>query len=700
MYITKTYSRLVSLWLFAVFCALSVFSVQAETLTTGWLQNPNHPPIETRFVVTGQVNKANKTLAGYLEVRLTGDWKTYWRSPGEGGIAPSMVWENSKNIENIDWHWPYPQRFEMLGLETLGYKKDVIFPLTLHVEDLDQPVELNAKLTLSSCTTICVLTDYPIQLSFIPNDLMVSDEAMRTYAQGMSLVPKASALINKVTTGWDKTKNQLQVTATKSMGWTNPDVLVDGPSEQMQDANFSRPQIEINGDTLTATYDVSSWMGTPDLTDETILVTLKDNDFTAEQTTTAIAKTITSQSGQTSLVHMVLFALFGGLILNVMPCVFPVLGMKLSGIVAAQGLEKKQVRLQFLASAGGIISSFWLIATFLAVLKISGSAIGWGIQFQSGWFIGLMFLITALFGANMLGLFEIRLSSDTNTWMATKGDNSYYGHFTQGMFATLLATPCSAPFLGTAVAFALATNIPTMFGIFTALAIGMALPWIVVSLFPSIALALPKPGAWMNRVKYLFGGMMLVTSIWLFYLLSNHLSMQWLYILAIVSVGAFLVRMVRVHGLKSASIASLVLVVIIGFATYSSNATSTKVLPSEPQWQPLSVDAINQYVSEGKVVFVDVTADWCVTCKANKLGVLLQEPVYSTLTNGDIVVMQGDWTVPSLTITSYLQSHGRFGVPFNVVYGPGAPDGIKLPVILTSDAVLEAIKKAGDVSNG
>ncbi|MCW4443303.1 thioredoxin family protein [Vibrio splendidus] len=517
----------------------------------------------------------------------------------------------------------------------------------------------------------------------------MNNDAMLVYAKAMSEVPKDSPLVEGTSTIWDAHKSQLQVIATHQIGWTAPDIIVDGDSDEMQDAEFGIPHIEIEGNQAIATYDVSSWMGTPDLNNQHIRVSIKDKDFITEYPATVTNGIV----GNSSMISMVLLALLGGLILNIMPCVFPVLGMKLSGVISAQGMARKQVRFQFLASASGILASFWLIATFLAVLKISGSVIGWGIQFQNGWFIGGMFIVTALFSANMLGLFEIRLSSNTNTWMATKGDSSYVGHFTQGMFATLLATPCSAPFLGTAVAFALATTIPTMFGIFTALAVGMALPWIIVAAFPSIALALPKPGAWMNRVKYLFGGMMLITSVWLFSLLRPHVPQLWLYAILAVSVCLLLVRLVQVHGIKTAGAVALLLLSVISASLFVEKATS-KMLPPEPEWEALSTVAIDDHVANDKVVFVDVTADWCVTCKANKLGVLLQDPVYSALTEGDVVPMEGDWTVPSDSVTSYLQDHNRFGVPFNMVYGPNAPDGIELPVILTSDAVMEAIEKA------
>ncbi|MEZ9056556.1 protein-disulfide reductase DsbD family protein [Vibrio pelagius] len=695
---SKPACRLAFVGLFiAIVAALFASVVKAEPLTTGWLKNPNHPPVETQFVISGQVDAESKTVAGFLEVRLAGDWKTYWRSPGEGGIAPSMTWDGSKNLSDIVWHWPHPKRFELLGIETLGYKGNVIFPMTLHVNDLDSPVVLDANLTLSSCTTVCVLTDYPFEISFIPSELKLSESAMHTYAQGMSLVPKPSPLIKNVNAIWDEQNSKLQVTVENSMGWTEPDMLIDGTTEEVRDSAFTQPVFEVEGNKLVATFDVTNWMGTPQLDEQTITVTLDDNNFIAEHATTVKSQMIIQDRGNFNIAQMILFALFGGFILNIMPCVLPVLGMKLSSIVSTQGLEKRQIRFQFLSSSLGILVSFWLIALFLTVLKLSGSAIGWGIQFQNAWFIGLMVFITGVFGANMLGLFEIRLTSNANTWLATKGDNSYKGHFTQGMFATLLATPCSAPFLGTAVAFALATSIPVMFLIFTALALGMASPWIAVALFPSVALRLPKPGQWMNNIKLLFGFMMLITSVWLLSLLSNHVPMLWVYVISIVALALLVMRTLRVYGKKVATWTGGALIILISASLVVGSITSNKsatLLPPEPNWEPLSTTAIENHIADGKVVFVNVTADWCITCKANKIGVLLQDPVYGMLHHSEVVAMEGDWTVPSQSVTSYLQENGRFGVPFNIVYGPKAPNGIPLPIILTDGSVISAIETA------
>ncbi|MCC4223798.1 thioredoxin family protein [Vibrio campbellii] len=679
--------------------ALSLFSLiaQAQTTDTGWLTNPQHPPVQTRFVLTGQQDPNTNTLTGYLDVKLTGDWKTYWRSPGEGGVAPSIDWEKSQNLTKVDWQWPYPQKYELLGIETLGYKGDTVFPMTLHVEDMNKPVTIDATLTLSSCTTICVLTDYHIQLSFLPFDLQVDEGVMFTYAQAVSSVPQASPFVEVTEANWDANQSKLQIKLTNSQGWQKPEVLVDGVDEATSDYSFKLEGQHQEGNTLTVNYSVNTWLGDVELDNQSVYVSIKDNNLLAQETAKAKAGVITQTLPSTSLVNIFLFALLGGLILNIMPCVLPVLGMKLSSIVAAQGVERRQIRTQFVASSLGILTSFWLLAGFILVLKLTGNAIGWGVQFQSPWFLGLMLLVTGLFGANMLGLFEIRLSSGTNTWLASKGDNSLFGHYVQGMFATLLATPCSAPFLGTAVAFALGADVVTLFAIFTALALGMALPWILVAIFPGIALKLPKPGQWMNVVKIVFGIMMLATSTWLLSLMANHLPVFWVILIGLVAFIVIMTRVKRIYGNKALAISGTVSLVLIAGGLVLGSVTANHwatPLPQDLAWEKLSNEAIADHVKNGRVVFVDVTADWCVTCKANKIGVIWQDPVYSLLQSPNVATLKGDWTHPNGSVTDFLRAHGRFGVPFNIVYGPAAPEGIPLPVILTDDVVVKAIEQA------
>lgn len=679
-----------------IWALMMSLSVHASTLTTGWVHNPQHPPVAVRLMLTGEKNEANKTVEGLLEVKLDKDWKTYWRSPGEGGTAPSINWELSSNLNSVDWHWPLPKRYEFLGVETLGYKHDVIFPMTFHLDDMNKPVFLSGKLTMSSCTSICVLTDYELSLDFNPEKLVPSIDAMVLYNKGNSLVPKPSTAVELTQVSYDEAKKIVSIVATNKAGWTNPDVFVDGQSKPVKQTSFLTPKIDVSGEQLIAQVPVSSWFGTPKLVGEPLSVTITDKDIAVELSKTADNKPVIALQND-SLLKVIGLALLGGLILNIMPCVLPVLGMKLSSVISAKGLERRQIRAQFIASALGILVSFWLLAGFLALLKVSGQALGWGVQFQSPWFIGAMMIITGLFAANMLGLFEIRLPSNTNTWLATRGGNSYGGHFVQGMFATLLATPCSAPFLGTAVAFALGANYLTLFAIFTALAVGMAAPWLLIALFPQLANALPKPGMWMNTVKTIFGLMMLVTSLWLLSLMANFFSLKIVIVIGVIALALLLSQLWRIKGKRATllTVGFLIIVTALGLIIGSLTADNwAKPLPQDHYWTPLNVEQIKQDVAQGKTVFVDVTADWCITCKANKVGVILQEPVYSALDQENIVLMRGDWTKPSDYVTNFLQSHGRFGVPFNIVYGPAAPNGIELPVILTSEQVLDALKQA------
>jgi suppressor for copper-sensitivity B len=663
---------------------------------TGWLTNPAHPPVKTRFVLTGQVNPEQKLVEGFLEIELSGDWKTYWRSPGEGGVAPSIDWSKSTNLADVDWHWPYPKQFELLGIHTLGYKGDTVIPITLRVEDWSKPVVIDALLTQSTCTTVCVLTDYPIKLSFTPQTLLITEDEVYLHAKAMSKVPKASPLISQPSAKWDANSQILEVSVNHGLDWYAPEMIVDGRSEQSKEYSYKLVNQTVEGNRATATFYVDSWLGDVSLDSQTVNVSISDKDFLAEQAIDVEIGLVNTASSY-SLMAILGFALLGGLILNVMPCVLPVLGMKLSSVITAQGLKRRQIRAQFLASSAGILTSFWLLAAFLLVLKLSGNAIGWGIQFQSPWFIGLMVSVTALFGANMLGLFEIRLSANSTTWIASQGGHGYAGHFVQGMFATLLATPCSAPFLGTAVAFALGASAAEMFAIFTALAAGMAMPWIIIALFPSLASLLPKPGAWMNKVKISFGIMMLITTLWLLSLLSSHLPVFWLFLATLILVIALLKRVRAVYGSKTMAVTgSGLLLLTVGTLIIGSMTTKhwATPLPADLAWQPLSQEFITQQVSQGDTVFVNVTADWCVTCKANKIGVILQDPVYSALKQESIVKVQGDWTHPNSTVTDYLRANGRFGVPFNIVYGPAAPEGIPLPVILTSDEVMRSLQLA------
>ncbi|MEJ6080085.1 thioredoxin family protein [Vibrio sp. 1-Bac 57] len=692
---------------FLLLFSLCIFSINALALApeTGWISNLNHLPVKVNLQLTGQAQQ--NTANALLNVNLDADWKTYWRSPGEGGVAPTFEWEaESTNIKAFDWSWPTPKRYPVLGVETVGYKDKIHFPLHITVNDPEQPSRLKGTLTLASCTTICVLTDYNIDLRFDLAQLSINEDIAFAYAQAVSSVPilvdqsaidtqKNNANITHITSSWDQFNQQVVVQLSHQIGWQQPDLFIDSSDAELDNVFFSKPTISVSEKQVTATFAVSSWGGEVDLSNANVNITVVDDSVAVEVATT-LGKQIIS-TNEESIASIFLIALLGGLILNIMPCVLPVLGMKLSSVLGVEASQRGKVRKQFLASSAGIISSFWLLAAFLLVLKLSGEALGWGIQFQSPYFIIFMIIVTALFTANMLGLFEIQLPSSMQTWLAKKGGNSYLGHYLQGMFATLLATPCSAPFLGTAVAFALGASAWQLFAVFTALGMGMALPWLLIALFPSIALLMPKPGKWMGTVKNVFGVLILATCLWLVSLLSSFISVFYTVLVALLVLLLLAVLIIKKHGKRIFFIIFSIFMMVVSVVLIVGSLTAkhwANPLQDEISWVPLDAQVIQQQVDQGNVIFVDVTAKWCVTCKANKVGVLLQDPVYSALQERGVIAMSGDWTVRSDSVTAYLQSFGRYGVPFNIVYGPAAPNGIELSTILNSEDVINAMQQA------
>jgi len=672
-----------------------------EQISSGWLFDYQHPSVSVQMQLTGEKDPLLKTVNAVLQVQLQQGWKTYWRAPGEGGETPRFDFSQSSNLTNVVWAWPAPKRYSVLGVDTLGYKDVVNFPLTLYVQDPTKPTWLKGVLTLPSCSTFCVLNDYNVELNFVADDLVINEPASVIYQQALTSVPiklnqqanNKQLPINVLSSAWDSELQQLSVEIENQNGWVAPDIFVDSAIGELDGVNFSAPEFIIKENNLTAKINVSSWGDQVDLNKHPLNLTVTDNNLAVELLTIPNQENISKDSS--TLFSMFVIALLGGLILNVMPCVLPVLGMKLSAILSAGGIDRTQIRKQFIASSAGILCSFWLLAAFLLTLKLSGQALGWGIQFQNPYFIGVMVVITALFAANMLDIFTLGLPVNMQTWLATKGAQSYVGHFLQGMFATLLATPCSAPFLGTAVAFSLAASSLQLLIIFSALGLGMALPWLLIAAFPAAALYLPKPGHWMNLLKTFFALLILMTSYWLLSLLIGFMGLNVTLAIALLLTALLLFFIAKKRGKKLFFIVLTTILLtasavkMIDHLTESNDSAMSKL-----HWQPLDSNAIEQQVKQGKVVFVDITADWCVTCKANKIAVLLQDPVDLRLQEKDVIAMRGDWTIASDKVTDYLQSYGRVAVPFNIVYGPNAPQGIVLPTILTSKTVLSAIEQA------
>ncbi|MEO3990271.1 protein-disulfide reductase DsbD family protein [Pseudocitrobacter cyperus] len=654
-------------------CLVCLWLPASWAADSGWLRAADNDHASVRL--------RTQTVAGgdtrlLLDVQLEKGWKTYWRSPGEGGIAPTIAWASPQSVV---WRWPVPQRFDVAGISTQGYHDRVSFPITLH--EVKTPT-LAGVLTLSTCSNVCILTDYPFSLDLsAPAEKNVDYDFIRA----MGTLPRENGLTTSLQA--DYAPGKVVVTALRQEGWQSPALYLDN----LDGVSFAKPTIQVKGDTLTAVVPVTDEWGdaAPDLQGKTLSLVLADNGL-AQESERLIGRASALPSAGFSLWLVLPMALLGGLILNIMPCVLPVLAMKLGSVLQGERAERGAVRRQFLASVAGIIASFLALALMMTALRLSNQALGWGIQFQNPWFIAAMVMV--LFSASLLGLFEIRLSSNTATFLATRGGNGLMGHFWQGAFATLLATPCTAPFLGTAVSVALVAPLPELWGIFLAMGLGMSLPWLLVAVWPGLALRLPRPGRWMNLVRMVLGIMMLGSALWLLTLLNVHLGETFTWgIGGVLALALCIALALRYRWRVGLGAAGLMLMTAAALFWLPQSASPVR---DSIAWQPLSEEAIQTALGDGKRVFVDVTADWCVTCKANKYNVLLREDVQQALTAPDVVALRGDWSRPSTTISQFLNRRQSAAIPFNQIYGPGQPQGNILPPLLSREAVLNALSGA------
>ena len=339
------------------------------------------------------------------------------------------------------------------------------------------------------------------------------------------------------------------------------------------------------------------------------------------------------------------------------------------------------------------------VGLVVAVLKTSGSAVGWGLHFQQPGFIAFMVLVLTLFGASLTGAFHIPLPSRLADAVGKVTDHpGMLGHFATGMFAALLATPCSAPILGTAIGFALSRGVVEILAIFLMLGIGLALPYLLLVICPRAASLMPRPGRWMVAIKFVLAVMLFGSALWLLWVLAAQrdaviaVTVATMAVLMVCSLA--LVQRVGQRGRVAVGVMAVLFAAGALATPVALTAPSPVSAADRTAWEPFNETRISSLVQEGKVVFVDVTAEWCISCKANKLLVIDRPTVAGLLAQEDMVAMRADWTKPDDQIARYLARNRRYAIPFNAVYGPGAPEGIVLSELLTEGAVIDAVTKA------
>ena len=621
------------------------------------------------------VAPAAARLSAGLHLDLAEGWKTYWRSPGEVGLPPELEWAGSRNVADARILWPAPTRFTAFGIENFGYGGEVLLPLEVTLERPGEPARLAVEAHLLVCSDICVPETVSLALD-LPAGGGVDRAAAAEIAAWAGRVPEEG--------GAARAHLGEALTIEVEGRFADPDVF-----PELGRAAFGRPEIRAEGDRLWASLPL---LAEPREGEGPLRVTVTDGARAVTVEPGMAGAPIPADAGGPGLLWIAGVALLGGLVLNVMPCVLPVLGIKLAGAVAVAGAAPGRVRAGFLASAAGVVAFMWALGGLVLAAKAAGLAVGWGVQFQNPVFLAAMVAVTGLFAANLAGGFEIALPGRAADAMGLGGPPGLAGDFATGAFAAVLATPCSAPFLGTAVAFALAGGTPEVALVFTMLGLGLALPYLAVAARPSIVRRLPRPGPWMLRLRVVLALMLLATALWLAWVLSSVAGARAaLAVAGLVALAGLLATLrPRLGRAALPAAAAVLLAAVLAPAVLPPQARAA----TQGAWVPFDREGIAERVAGGEVVFVDVTADWCLTCQANKRLVLDRGAVADRLASDAVVAMRADWTRPDEAIRRYLEDHGRYGIPFNAAYGPGRPDGVPLPEVLTPGLVADALDAA------
>lgn len=682
-------------------------ALPARAAATSWVGDTH---ASARLITAVQATGSAGQIDAALQIRLAPGWHAYWRSPGDAGIPPSIDWSGSKNLQSAQLYWPAPKRFLLDGLITQGYENGVVLPIAVALDQPGQPLDLHALVHYAACKDICVPYTALLTLQ-LPTGIAVPGPQAPLISQAWTTIPgnlsdagiSLSSVIISNAPG-NVTGSILSVVLdTGRTVLSNPDIFVEG----IPATTPAAPQIQLDPEHHRAILSIALMRQTPTtMAGKPLQFTFENGAQAASFTATPTIGPLPRMGAGSNDVAILLIALLGGLILNVMPCVLPVLSLKLFGLSNARGDEQIQFRLNLLATAAGVISSFTAIAFVLVLLKSAGAAIGWGIQFQQPWFLGFMAVLTTLFAASLWEWLPIAMPGFAGQAAnAGKGYHPRVTAFITGALATILATSCTAPFVGTAVGFALARDPLTIFGIFLALGIGMAFPYLAVTAVPGLLRFMPKPGAWMIKVRIILGFALLVTSIWLISIIAAVVS-QYTALIAGGLLSAILLLLFIRHrcNVSRPIFRRMMAALTIGLAVTATIMPSLMqqaiVKPGQANaapstiWQPFNQTRIAGLVGQHKLVFVDVTAAWCLICKVNALAVLYRDPVAAQLRASNVVTMRADWTRPSVIITAYLESFHRYGVPLDVIYGPGAPSGIVLPSLLTSGLVMQEFQRA------
>ncbi|WP_058185300.1 protein-disulfide reductase DsbD family protein [Terracidiphilus gabretensis] len=698
--------------------------------------------LHVQLVVPASNLKPGETAKGGLYFKLEPGWHVYWKNAGDAGEPPHIKWTLPDGITAGPLEFPVPQRLPVSTLMDYGYEGEVLYPFEIKTAAGAKAGDaiLHAKVDWLVCREEC-----------IPGKAEL--EAVRTVGPGGSSVDPDASLFTRLGNKLPKplpasAKANFQPTATgyrltletgkretEAAFFPADQDVIDNPSPQKvtptakgltldlkKDASFATNPAQLRGVITLAggrSYEIAASAGVVGADSAAAPVTAQQPapasatvPVAAQQAAPAAPQTqmvFTGRPGsvpppqQRGLAETIGLAFLGGLILNLMPCVFPVLFLKGLGLVQSSSEERGKLRLHGAVYTLGIVVSFWVLVAALLALRAAGSRLGWGFQFQSPIFLLLMASLLFFLGLSLAGQFEIGLTL-TSTGGSLAQKQGYTGSFFTGVLAVIVATPCTAPFMGAAIGYAIAAPALVTFAIFTALALGLAAPYVALTLQPAWTRLLPKPGVWMEYLKQAVSVPIFATVIWLAWVVAGSygavlLAALLACFLLLAIAGWFLGRWpakMWSTGVAACFGLGVVLLSIYGANNFSEvklDTNTTAVVRNNlyisPLWQPWSEDTVQKNLSAGRPVFVDFTASWCLSCQVNERVALSRPEVQKAFADSNVALLRADWTQHDEAIAQALEKLGRSGVPAYALYTPGQSVPKLLPEALTPGIVLD-----------
>lgn len=667
------------LTLLALAFALPAFAQEAA---------PQSPLAKAQLLLHApQVKKGEPIAAGVLFTMQPG-WHIYWQNPGDSGIPTTLAWQVPEGITVSEIEWPLPERIETSGLVNYGYGEKVILPVSLTPasDGISGPIKVKAEWLV--CKDICIP-----ESAELTGELPVSSpQAQVLLTNAFERSPRPSEATANFAADEKHVTIRVPVAELKLPEGSGIATAEWLPVDDGIIINNAAQQFAVKDGVLTLTTERGSaalptqWRGVLAVQTHAEEQPIAFNLTAHPDANVGVEIMLDAPTSNLPLFVALVFAFIGGLILNLMPCVLPILSLKALALAKKSGAEQRAVRAQGIAYTLGVIGCFLAIAGIMLALKSAGAAIGWGFQLQQPEVIAGLFFLMLLVALNLFGLFELPVLFGNRT----SDQHSVRGAFLTGALAVLLATPCTAPFMAPALGATLTMPAASALLVFAALGFGMAAPFLLISLVPAARKLLPKPGAWMGRFKQFLAFPMLATAAWLLWVLT-HTSGDAGLIMALV--GALLAAWLIwwAHGTRSRGLRKLLLIstaLIIAWAVFMQPSPNGVEL--DASMEPYSAERLAALRAEGRPVFVDATADWCLTCKVNERIALKDDAIQQLFKDKNVALMVADWTRRDAAITEYLAGFGRNGVPLYVYYAPQA-EPVVLPQLLTPGIVRTAI---------